>query len=95
LEDADPKEIAGSLFWSAFSNTAQICVATKRLYVHEKNYDKFLAELVQYANSVKIGDGMDPTTMIGPIQNKMQFEKVKTLIEDEKTRELTLFVWKH
>lgn len=84
LEDANPKETAGQLFWSAFSNTGQICVATKRMYIHEKIYDEFLSELISYASSVKVGDGMDPKTLIGPIQNKMQYEKVKALIEDAK-----------
>ncbi|GIO24069.1 aldehyde dehydrogenase family protein [Oceanobacillus sp. J11TS1] len=84
LEDADPKEIVEPLFWSAFSNTAQVCVATKRLYVHEKIYDEFLDSFVQYAKKIPVGDGMEPTTMIGPVQNKMQYEKVKDLINDAK-----------
>jgi len=84
LEDADPKEVVEPLFWAAFRNTAQICIAAKRLYVHEKVYDDFLTELVKYAKSTEVGDGMDPETMIGPVQNKMQFEKVKDLIEDVK-----------
>lgn len=84
LEDADPKEVAEPLFWAAFRNTAQICIATKRLYVHEKIYDELLEELVNYAKTVKVGDGMEPESMIGPIQNKMQYDKVKDLIEDVK-----------
>ncbi|MCH6263943.1 aldehyde dehydrogenase family protein [Neobacillus citreus] len=85
LEDADVKEVVPKLFWAAFSNTAQICVASKRLYVHQKIYDEFLAELIQYAKTIPIGDGMNPATLIGPVQNKMQYEKVKALIEDAKS----------
>jgi acyl-CoA reductase-like NAD-dependent aldehyde dehydrogenase len=84
LEDANPKEIVEPLFWAAFRNTAQVCIATKRLYVHEKIYDEFLKEFVEFANTVKVGDGLDPDSMLGPVQNKMQFEKVKNLIEDAK-----------
>ncbi|WNC17546.1 aldehyde dehydrogenase family protein [Brevibacillus brevis] len=84
LPDADPKKVAKSLFWAAFRNSAQICVATKRMYVHEDIYDEVLAELVAYAEQVKVGDGMDPTTDMGPVQNKMQYEKVIGLIEDTK-----------
>lgn len=84
LPDADPAKIAKPLFWAAFRNTAQVCIATKRLYVHEDIYDAFLAELVEYAASVKVGDGADPDTELGPIQNKMQYEKVIDLIEDTK-----------
>lgn len=84
LEDADPKKVAKPLFWAAFLNTAQVCVATKRLYVHEKIYDELLTELVNYAKTVKVGDGMDPETQLGPLQNKTQYEKVKGIIEDTK-----------
>jgi len=84
LPDAEPKGIAKRLFWAAFQNTGQVCVATKRMYVHEDIYDEFLAELVNYAKSVKVGDGTDPSTEIGPIQNKMQYERVIDLIEDTK-----------
>ena len=84
LEDADSKEIVEPIFWAAFRNTAQVCIATKRLYVHEKIYDEFLKELVNYAKTVKVGDGMDPETQLGPVQNKMQFEKVMEIIEDTK-----------
>lgn len=84
LEDANPKEIVEPIFWAAFRNTAQVCIATKRLYVHEKIYDEFLKELVQFAKTVKVGNGLDPQSQIGPLQNNMQFEKVKELIEDTK-----------
>lgn len=84
LEDADPKKFVKPIFWAAFSNTAQVCIAAKRLYVHEKIYDEFLTEFVNFAKSVKIGDGMDQDSMLGPVQNKMQYEKVKELIEDTK-----------
>ena len=60
MEDANPKEIVESIFWAAFRNTAQVCVATKRLYVHEKIYDEFLTELVEFSKTVTIGDGLNP-----------------------------------
>ena len=84
MEDANPKEIVESIFWAAFRNTAQVCIATKRLYVHEKIYDEFLTELVEFSKTVKIGDGLNLESNLGPIQNKMQFEKVIELIEATK-----------
>ncbi len=84
LPDADPAKVAKPLFWAAFRNTAQVCIATKRMYVHEDIYDAFLKELIDYAKTVKVGDGADPATELGPIQNKMQYEKVMDLIEDTK-----------
>jgi acyl-CoA reductase-like NAD-dependent aldehyde dehydrogenase len=82
LDDVDPKEIAPKLFWAAFQNNAQFCNATKRLYVHERIYDKVLSELVAYASTVKVGDGAQPGTQLGPIQNEPQYRKVLEYIDD-------------
>ncbi|WP_211747472.1 aldehyde dehydrogenase family protein [Paenibacillus sp. Marseille-Q4541] len=84
LPDADPKEVAEGLFWAAFSNTGQVCVDAKRLYIHEGIYDEVLKEMVTYAKSVQVGDPSDPQTGLGPLQNKMQYDKVKDLIQETK-----------
>jgi len=82
LADVDPKAIAPQLFWAAFQNNAQFCNATKRLYVHEDVYDAVLRELVSFAKTVKVGDGSEPDTQLGPIQNAPQYEKVLEYFED-------------
>lgn len=82
LPDVDPKTIARELFWAAFQNSAQFCVAAKRLYVHDDIYDAVRDELVDYARTVKVGDGSQQGTDLGPIQNRMQFEKLKDLLAD-------------
>ncbi|MFZ9395033.1 MAG: aldehyde dehydrogenase family protein [Erythrobacter sp.] len=84
LPDADPKKIAEQIFWSSFSNAGQICVAAKRIYIHEDIYDELAAAIVEYAKTVKVGDGSEQGTGVGPIQNKKQFERVCELIEDAK-----------
>jgi acyl-CoA reductase-like NAD-dependent aldehyde dehydrogenase len=66
----------------AFFNSGQVCIALKRLYVHEKVYDAVVDELVKLANAAAVGDGMKEGTMFGPLQNKMQYEKVKGFVED-------------
>ncbi|ATU95473.1 aldehyde dehydrogenase family protein [Phyllobacterium zundukense] len=86
LPDVDIKETAQKLFWAAFQNSAQFCVAAKRLYIHEDIYDELAAELVAFARTVKVGDGSDQGTDLGPIQNRMQFEKLKDLFADIKDR---------
>ncbi len=84
LPDVDPAKVAKDLFWAAFQNSAQFCVAAKRLYVHEDIYDEVMRELVDYARTVKLGDGSRQGTDLGPIQNRMQYEKVKDLLADTK-----------
>ncbi|PDT50106.1 aldehyde dehydrogenase [Sinorhizobium fredii] len=84
LPDVDPKKVAKELFWAAFQNSAQLCVAAKRLFIHADVYDDVAAELVEFAKTVKMGDGAQQGIDLGPIQNRMQFEKVKDLLEDSR-----------
>lgn len=84
LDDVDPKETAQKLFDSAFQNSGQVCIAMKRLYVHENIYDEVCEELATIANDTVIGDGLEQGTKLGPLNNKMQYEKVKALIEEAK-----------
>jgi acyl-CoA reductase-like NAD-dependent aldehyde dehydrogenase len=84
LPDVDPKAVAKDLFWASFANSAQFCVACKRLYVHESIYDELARELVAYAATVTVGNGMEADTQLGPLQNKMQYDKVCGLLEDSR-----------
>ncbi|KRB75070.1 aldehyde dehydrogenase [Nocardioides sp. Root190] len=82
LSDVDPAEVAPKLFWAAFQNNAQFCNASKRLYIHEDVYDAVRDELVAFARTVKVGNGAEADTDLGPIQNAPQFEKVKEFFTD-------------
>ena len=70
------------VFSGAFSNTGQICCAIKRTFVHESIYDEFVEAIATEARKAKMGDGFDPSTEFGPLNNAMQFEKVKGIVED-------------
>ena len=85
LPDAQPEKIAEALFWSMYLLNGQACVGLKRLYVHEDIYDKLTAALVAYAGYIKTGDGFEPDTALGPVQNRAQYERLQsTLAEIEK-----------
>ena len=81
LPDVDPKAIAEGLFWGAFNNNGQTCAALKRLYVHTDVYDEVCTELTNFAKQIKVGDGFADDSILGPINNQMQFDKVKSLVE--------------
>ena len=70
------------LFWGCFINAGQTCAALKRLYVHEDQYEEVTSALVNYIANVKVGPGLDEDTAIGPLSNKMQFEKVAAMVEE-------------
>ena len=84
LPDADVKKVAEQLFWSSFTNAGQICVAAKRIYIHEDIYDEMSAAIAEVAKAVTVGDGANQGTGVGPIQNKKQFDRVCELIQDAK-----------
>ncbi|WP_419738361.1 aldehyde dehydrogenase family protein [Ruegeria sp.] len=86
LPDADPQAIAEGLFWGGFINNGQTCAAMKRLYVHESIHDEVCDALVAFARNIPVGDGMDDNAILGPVQNKMQFDKVSRLVADAKER---------
>ncbi len=82
LDDADPKKVAPAIFQGAFWNSGQVCLALKRLYVHETIYDDMVTELSELANAAVVDDGLKQGTQLGPLQNKMQYEKVKGFLDD-------------
>jgi phenylacetaldehyde dehydrogenase len=84
LPDADPKAIAEDLFWGAFINTGQTCAALKRLYVHEDIYDAVCDALAAVAAAMPMGVGLDEANVLGPLQNKAQFEIVSKLVQAAK-----------
>lgn len=86
LPDVDVEKVAQELFWAAFRNTGQICIATKRMYVHKDIYEPLKQALVDYARTVKMGDGSEQGTQLGPVQNRMQYQRVLDLIADARAK---------
>ncbi len=86
LPGTDYKPLIPTLFDAAYGNSGQWCIAIKRLYVHDSLHADFVKDFVAYAATKKVGNGMDPNSDLGPIQNTMQYEKLKSLFADVKTQ---------
>jgi len=84
LPDANVEKVAEQLFWSSFSNAGQICIAAKRVYIHEDIYDELSAAIAEYSKNITVGDGAQQGTGVGPIQNKKQYDRVIELVQDAK-----------
>jgi acyl-CoA reductase-like NAD-dependent aldehyde dehydrogenase len=84
LDDVDAKAVAKKIFFASFVNSGQVCMAIKRIYAHESIYADLCDALVEEANKAKVGNGLDPSTELGPVQNKMQYDKVVGIIKDTK-----------
>jgi acyl-CoA reductase-like NAD-dependent aldehyde dehydrogenase len=90
LPGTDVTSKAGDLFWGAFINMGQTCACAKRLYVHEDDYDNVVQTLDSIAGQMPMGNGMEEGIVLGPVQNKMQFDKVNDLVEDAKANGATV-----
>ena len=82
LDDVEPAAIADKLFWGAFGNNGQVCSAIKRVYVPEALYAGLVDALAERARKVKVGDGAAEGTQLGPVNNRLQFDRVSELVED-------------
>jgi acyl-CoA reductase-like NAD-dependent aldehyde dehydrogenase len=78
------------LFWGAFLNMGQTCAAAKRLYVHESLHDALVAQLKGLAEAMPMGNGLEPGIAMGPIQNRMQFDKVSRLVDEARAAGATI-----
>jgi len=86
LPGADIAAIAQRLYDAVFVNCGQICMAIKRLYVHDSQYDAACEALAAIARGVKVGDPFEPGTQLGPVQNRAQFGIVRAILEDTRAR---------
>ena len=82
LDDVDPKLAARKVYDGAMTNAGQICVAVKRAYVPSGMYDAVCDELAILAKAAVVDDGFMQGAQVGPVQNRMQFEKVKEFLAE-------------
>ena len=82
MPDVSIEVTAEKVFRSAFANSGQICIATKRAYVHDAIYDEFRDALARLVVSAKVGDGSEFGSTHGPIQNRPQFDRLNDLVAD-------------
>jgi len=90
LPDVDVDEVAQQLLFGAFINSGQVCVAAERIYIHDDVYDALRDKLHALIQGMKVGDGAEPGTMFGPLQNEAQYRRVKALIEETRALGCTL-----
>lgn len=84
LDDADFDTMTPKIFGAAFANCGQVCMAIKRVYVPESRYEQVCDTLATLAKNYRVGEGFEPDVQMGPIQNKMQYDKVLDVLEDTK-----------
>lgn len=84
MPDADLEKTVEWCAWGINMNFGQTCHAGTRIYVHEDVYDEFVAAYAKRMSSLKVGDNFDPDVDQGPMNSKMQYDKILSYIESGK-----------
>ena len=90
LEDADVDFAAMAAVWGSTTNCGQFCSSIERVYVQDSIYDEFVQKAKKFCEEIKVGNGLDPTTEMGPVVNEQQFNKVIAQIKDAESKGATI-----
>ena len=86
LEDADVDLAASGAVWGAFVNAGQACLSVERCYVHYSLYEPFVKACVEKTRRLRVGNGLDPTTDMGPVIHERQLSIVEAHVEEARSR---------
>lgn len=87
LQDAELNEEAfNKMYWGAFGSSGQICMALKRMYVHESRYDEVVDGFTAACEGAVVGDGLVPETTMGPVNNPRQLKVVRDMIAEARAQ---------
>jgi alpha-ketoglutaric semialdehyde dehydrogenase len=81
MEDAQLELALEGCLWGGFGTTGQRCTAASRVIIHEKVHDRFVESFVKRAAALRVGDGLDPATQMGPSISEKQMQKVMGYVE--------------
>jgi acyl-CoA reductase-like NAD-dependent aldehyde dehydrogenase len=86
LEDADIDVASSGAVWGAFVNAGQACLSVERCYVHRSLYKEFVQACADKTCQLRVGNGLDSTTDIGPLIHERQLQTVESHVEDARIR---------
>jgi len=86
LADANLDVASSAALWGSFTNCGQVCLSVERLFVERSVSEKFLALCVEKTKSLRLGNGADPTTDVGPLIRPQHVQRMKDLLADATSR---------
>ena len=84
--DADPEKAADTIAAFKYRNAGQVCISPTRFYVQEGVYDRFLKRFTEFANAIKLGDGLEQGVTMGPMANARRLDAMEAMVNDSKSR---------
>jgi succinate-semialdehyde dehydrogenase/glutarate-semialdehyde dehydrogenase len=86
FDDVDAASVAKIAAGGKYRNAGQVCISPTRFFVHETKYKQFLDAFTEVASGLKLGDGLDPTTQMGPMANARRLEAMDMFVADAKAK---------
>lgn len=86
FDDVDAAKVAKMTAGFKFRNAGQVCLAPSRIYVQQDAYRSFVDRFVEVAKALEVGDGMAPTTQMGPLANRRRLEAMERMVADAESR---------
>ncbi|MBA3743700.1 aldehyde dehydrogenase family protein [Sporichthya sp.] len=90
LPDVDVARTAPKVFMNAFYRTGQICAGIKRVYVPAQIYDETVEAFAHLASTIRVGDPFEEGVVLGPLSNRMQFDRVAELVDGARAAGATI-----
>ncbi len=84
FDDVDLNKVTDMAIAAKFRNNGQVCISPNRFYIHESKKDDFTDLMVKKTKKLKIGNGLDKDTILGPLTTKQRLEGVEKLVEKTK-----------
>jgi succinate-semialdehyde dehydrogenase/glutarate-semialdehyde dehydrogenase len=84
--DADPEKTADTIAAFKYRNAGQVCISPTRFYVQEPVYDRFLKRFTEYAEAIKLGDGLEKGVTMGPLANSRRLDAMEAIVNDSRAR---------
>jgi len=84
--DADPEKTADTIAAFKYRNAGQVCISPTRFYVQEPVYNRFLKRFTEFADAIKLGDGLETGVTMGPLANARRLDAMEAIVQDSKSR---------
>jgi succinate-semialdehyde dehydrogenase / glutarate-semialdehyde dehydrogenase len=84
--DVDPEKTADTVAAFKYRNAGQVCISPTRFYVQESVYDRFLKRFTEFANGIKLGDGLETGVTMGPLANARRLDAMEAIVADSRSR---------
>ena len=90
FDDVDSDHVATLTSGLKWRNAGQVCISPTRFFVHEKVYDNFVAKFIDIAKNMKVGDGLDADTQMGPLANPRRINAMESIVADAQEKGATV-----